>query len=392
MSNGNPFYVEPLGGYAPEIGRGLSGLGSALQERRAMKQQQAAMERATELLESGTPEEIAKFSIANPELGKRVLEQVGIIKEGQEGEFIKDSQNILINPQNTRQILAERVERIRARGGDPSHTEQELAQYDADPEGYIGSVEKALAFAGGKGWEQYRELTADQTGAGMDVAGIKEFEYLTEGLSDEEKAKARRVKLGLSPRASEDAVSKAEKAFAVAAAKLEARLGLEPEVAGAVEAAKNQAKAEAAEVGEARSNEKAWSVYDGAMGNLARAMRRAETGPFVGFIPAVTANAQIAEGAVAVMAPVLKQMFRAAGEGVFTDKDQEMLMGMVPTRKDLPEAREAKIKAIDSIVRAKLGMGGEDSSEIPTVTSQAEFDSLQSGSTYYEDGTLYRKP
>jgi hypothetical protein len=56
------------------------------------------------------------------------------------------------------------------------------------------------------------------------------------------------------------------------------------------------------------------------------------------------------------MAPVLKQIFRVAGEGTFTDKDQALLLEMVPTRKDSPEARAIKTQNIDNIIRAKLGM------------------------------------
>jgi len=79
------------------------------------------------------------------------------------------------------------------------------------------------------------------------------------------------------------------------------------------------------------------------------------TGPIVGRLPAFTADQQIAEGATAAMAPVLKQIFRVAGEGTFTDKDQKLLMEMVPTRADEPEARKAKIENIDRIISAKLG-------------------------------------
>jgi hypothetical protein len=57
------------------------------------------------------------------------------------------------------------------------------------------------------------------------------------------------------------------------------------------------------------------------------------------------------------MAPVLKQMFRESGEGVFTDRDQDMLIAMLPTRIDHPEAAKAKMQGIDAIVRAKLGQG-----------------------------------
>lgn len=100
----------------------------------------------------------------------------------------------------------------------------------------------------------------------------------------------------------------------------------------------------------------AYSSYQAAVKNLESAMSGTATGPISGRMPAVTAAQQTAEGAEATMAPILKQLFRQAGEGTFTDKDQELLMKMVPTRKDHPEARKAKVAMIDEIVRAKLGI------------------------------------
>ena len=88
---------------------------------------------------------------------------------------------------------------------------------------------------------------------------------------------------------------------------------------------------------------------------LEEGLGNSETGPLAGRIPAFTTEQQVAEGAVAATAPILKQIFRAAGEGTFTDKDQELLLQMVPTRLDTPEARKAKIENLDRIIRAKLG-------------------------------------
>ena len=62
------------------------------------------------------------------------------------------------------------------------------------------------------------------------------------------------------------------------------------------------------------------------------------------------------------MAPVLKQLFRSAGEGTFTDRDQELLLDMVPKRTDRAEAIAEKMANIDRIVSAKLGMS------VPQVT------------------------
>lgn len=103
-----------------------------------------------------------------------------------------------------------------------------------------------------------------------------------------------------------------------------------------------------------RKNSAAFGTYQAAIGQLEQAASKTSTNPIAGIIPAVSANAQIMEGAINTMAPVLKEMFRQAGEGTFTDKDQELLLNMVPTRKDHPEAVKAKLDMIDNLVRAKL--------------------------------------
>jgi hypothetical protein len=102
----------------------------------------------------------------------------------------------------------------------------------------------------------------------------------------------------------------------------------------------------------------AYAAYQAGVKGLESAMSQTATGPIAGRLPTLTANQQIAEGAEATMAPILKQLFRDAGEGTFTDSDQALLMRMVPTRTDHPEARKAKLAMIDEIVRAKLGISG----------------------------------
>lgn len=170
----------------------------------------------------------------------------------------------------------------------------------------------------------------------------------------------------LTGQAATDAIASAEErkaqlqietAGAKEAAKLSARFKLEPSVRAAVTEAVTNAEVVAEQAGEARSNEIAFNVYNTAMDGLISALGETVTGPGAGFIPAVTTNQQVADGAVAAMAPVLKQLFRSSGEGTFTDNDQRLLLQMVPTRKDTADARQSKIRNIDAIVRAKLGVG-----------------------------------
>lgn len=104
-----------------------------------------------------------------------------------------------------------------------------------------------------------------------------------------------------------------------------------------------------------RLKSQAMAQYEAARDGLVTGLSGTNTGPIAGRLPAITEGQQIAEGSVAAMAPVLKQLFRASGEGVFTDRDQALLMEMLPRRTDLPAAAQAKLRNIDAIVKAKLG-------------------------------------
>lgn len=105
------------------------------------------------------------------------------------------------------------------------------------------------------------------------------------------------------------------------------------------------------QAGERQGTLGVWRV---AREGLLRGLAGTYTGPVDGLMPAITANQQIAEGSVAAVAPVLKQLFRSAGEGVFTDRDQELLMAMIPTRTDHPQTIASKMQMIDAIIEAKL--------------------------------------
>lgn len=113
-----------------------------------------------------------------------------------------------------------------------------------------------------------------------------------------------------------------------------------------------------------REIKSALDVYEKAKAGLVSGLEGSITGPVLGRLPALTSAQQTAKGGVAAMAPVLKQLFRAAGEGVFTDKDQQLLLDMIPTRETEPKARQAMMENIDAIVRAKLGLGARSGNEI----------------------------
>ncbi len=399
MADGLNYYTQPS-----NIMPGLQMLGQGVQRRRATAQEEEKKERESQIrsglaqvMKTNDPDAIADYVIRNPGAQKIAMQSMGLESDIEIMNAIRDVERVVIEGEDPATVATESAQRKLQAGGDAT---REIETAEEAVKNKELSKKKALMALSAWAPERYRSFMSSISGEKsdtLDVAGIKEFEYLTEGLQPKELEKAKRIKLGLSPRATESAVEKASKSFAVESGKLEARYKLSPKVSGAVTAAKNEAAATVKEAGDARSNKKAWNVYNNSMTNLSKAMEGTVTGPFMGFIPAVTTNQQIAKGAVAVMAPVLKQMFRASGEGTFTDSDQKMLMGMVPSRTDRPKAITAKIKAIDDIVRAKLGIEQytteqqQQSTQAPNVQTKEQYDTLPSGSTYRYNGKTYRK-
>lgn len=132
------------------------------------------------------------------------------------------------------------------------------------------------------------------------------------------------------------------------------RIETEPTLTKANEEAKNDAAAVGLKNATDTKNSKSLATYETGMGALSSALENASTGPVAGRIPAWSSEDQIADGAFSSMAPIMKDLFRGAGEGVFTDSDQRLLTDMLPKRSDRPEAAKAKMATIDAIVRAKL--------------------------------------
>lgn len=324
----NPFYVEPLGGYAPAVVQGIGQLGRGLGEQHRAEQQ-------------------AQSLFKNEQTRKNLVDS---------------TRAILTNPERAEEIIRQRAEFVTSQGGDPSDTLAALDELRSNPQGFMENAKVLFAEIAPEQYKSFAEGREPQAGAKIGTYNPRDYtvdsfsKFAESGNpADLERFTEKTIDIGGVPyQKMDDGTYKAVTTAPTVAAN-------KALITKAVEKAKASVKAVVDSAAGKKSNEVAWGVYDTGMRNLADAMSETTTAPGMAWMPAVTANQQIAEGAVSVMAPVLKQMFRASGEGVFTDKDQQMLMGMVPTRDDHPEARAAKIQAIDAIVRAKLNMseGGE---------------------------------
>ncbi len=190
-----------------------------------------------------------------------------------------------------------------------------------------------------------------------DTTDQTEFERTIAELPPEERALAIRIKAGIDPRASNQLTP--EEAAAVARAKEQAvqavRLRMEPQVKKASQSAILAANVASEFAEQQKSNQSAFNVYEQGLGEFEKTFNEAETGPLIGWIPAITSTQKSIEGATTVMGQVLKGVFRSSGEGTFTDQDQKQLLEMLPGRGDTKRTAESKLRMVDIVVRSKLG-------------------------------------
>ena len=291
----------------------------------------------------------------------------GFLEKGNYNEFLDLAQN--------------RIEHIERLGGDPSGTQGVLNMFNnGDIDGAINHLKRTEQIGIEEGFLKDISANKNQT------TEQRDFTSMTEGLTAKEVALAKKIKLGLAPRAVgssaqtmsqdeqlTDDVARSQAAIEAAktTGKLQAEYKLKPATAKAVALATAEASLIGEKNKETRSNANALNVYDVAFKSLGGALGKTYTGPIAGLMPALTSEAQSADGAVSMILPTLKSVFRGAGEGTFTDSDQKLLTDMAPTRRDTPATIKFKMNAIDAIVRAKLGGGSSQPAQPAQATSSA---------------------
>jgi len=112
------------------------------------------------------------------------------------------------------------------------------------------------------------------------------------------------------------------------------------EHAGAIETAKKEAAEKVKYKVQKAKFATAMKLYTGGIDSLRTALDKTVTGPFIGRAWPVTAQAQVAEQAKAMMLPILKQIVRGPGEGVFTDADALAVLALIPDRIVDEDARD----------------------------------------------------
>ena len=154
--------------------------------------------------------------------------------------------------------------------------------------------------------------------------------------SDKERGDALLVKLGLKPRAGLPIEEYFSRGYAGASG---------------TAAATAQAKV----IEQAQTNRILKAQLDFGFDNLGAALgATGQTGKIFGNLPAVTSGAQLADNAKAILLPIMKSVWRGAGEGVFTDKDQETLEAMFPSRDMNADAAKQALLVVRQLTELKL--------------------------------------
>ena len=258
----NPFTVQPLGGLrsVQNIQNGMAGIAQNYRANQQEEKQKALMGQAQEVLGRGDPQEIAAFSLQNPDIGRQIQDSVKFKSDETRMNMMQGMQQIIAGG-NPEQVLNQRAQFVESQGGDATQTRQEIERFRADPEGYVGQVESSYALMDPEGYTAYRKATSEGGMGGPTPAAIRVFEANAKAAGLEpgtpEYIRAAQIELGLQPRAgisaqeriasdpslsAQVAASSGREAGATESAKLDAQLSFKPAIAEAVKIAEASAK------------------------------------------------------------------------------------------------------------------------------------------------------
>ncbi|MCP4832495.1 MAG: hypothetical protein GY886_09815 [Gammaproteobacteria bacterium] len=165
----------------------------------AQDQQKANAAKMVELYRSGTPDQVAEFSIANPESGKLLMGAISDRTGINQGEIMKVSEGILTNPKGTEAALTDRIQMIQGRGGDPSDTVRMLQEYRENPSQFMQQNEMFYAMNNPDKYKKYKEVTGQSQAEPMtayqqEMVRQKDYEMDLRKLEIEEKRLERQLK------------------------------------------------------------------------------------------------------------------------------------------------------------------------------------------------------
>jgi hypothetical protein len=117
---------------------------------------------AADLFKSGTPAQIAEFSLKHPEFSKSLQDQIGYRNDATKQNLIDTGRRVMMNPSNAESILSERVEFLKGQGADPTDTMEMIEEFKrVGPEGFANQTEMMMAFTDPQGYQALKSTRPD---------------------------------------------------------------------------------------------------------------------------------------------------------------------------------------------------------------------------------------
>ena len=156
----NPFYIDPLGG--ANLAQGLAGLGAGLgqmqQKNAALAAREQMVADVTEAYSSQDPNKVASVMIKYPEMRENLQSAIGFKNEATKNNALTTMRSVLSNPEKTKELLESRIEFLKTQGADTKDTEQQLQNYNLNPETYPKQAEMIYAnLANEQEWKAYQD-------------------------------------------------------------------------------------------------------------------------------------------------------------------------------------------------------------------------------------------
>lgn len=205
-----------MAGILPEVTNNLLGLQALAQGRQQLEERQMQMQNQKEASESlrryyasestGRPDYDALNDafLKSPDLAGKMLQGAGIVdaRRGRAAaDYAVQAYGSIDNPEQFVRLTQDRIKYLRENGRDPSNSEQVLQEYlTGDREKVRQGTKMLAASLTNQGYLQ-KDVYDSVFGMGGMTAEMREFNSLTQNLSPEEAERARRIKLGLNPRA-----------------------------------------------------------------------------------------------------------------------------------------------------------------------------------------------
>ena len=176
MTYGNPFLVTPHG----DITQGLGMLDQALQYRKQQQEQQQlnqqqqqaqqqlnqqqhqAQQAASEAFKSGDSDAIAQAMVDHPQMARALESAQNFKSAATKQSLVNSARNILLNPNDSEEILKKRIQTVQDAGGDASDSMAALQEYKQDPKGFMQNVKNVYATYDPKGFQAYQSAQPQQ--------------------------------------------------------------------------------------------------------------------------------------------------------------------------------------------------------------------------------------